>query len=384
MLIYRSKLLFIALFLLQGLSGLGQADKITFFLLRGIGREAGHWGETFPGFVRKDYPNAEFIMMDLPGAGKYHDKAALSTVEKMADFLREEHLDMIKYHKGKRVIVATSLAGNVALEWVHQYPSDFHGAILLSTSLKGICKDKERVRPEAKKQFVNIFLTNDVAEREREFLSINSNLNVGNDSLLTAWQEVQRNRPVSKMALLKQTVAGMVYKPAKTPPLVPVLLVGSKADKIVEEACFESVAKAIDADLVLHETAGHGIPIDAPEWLAQVSNTWIEEKAIPIGLTNDVDSMQVQTRTSHNGLFPMRKVDRRLDNSLRSSEELLALTGKAVTDSWKWVDDGFDWIGRFTKEVKVRDPKQRKQLQQISKQLKEEQKQLKKEDASSL
>ena len=79
---------------------------------------------------------------------------------------------------------------------------------------------------------------------------------MGNDSLLTAWQGVQQARPVSKGALLKQTVAGMLYKPSKEAPEVPVLLVGSKADKIVAQECFESVAETLGGDLILHETAG--------------------------------------------------------------------------------------------------------------------------------
>ena len=176
-------------------------ERVTFFLLRGIGRESGHWGNTFTNYVKNQIPSAQFVLMDLPGAGRYYNKPALSTIEKMADFLRTEHLTLMDSLEGKKVIVATSLAGNVALEWVMQYPGDFQGAILLSTSLKRICKGKERVQPEAKKQFVNIFLTDDIKEREKEFLSINSNLNVGNDSLLNAWENIQKLRPVAKGAL---------------------------------------------------------------------------------------------------------------------------------------------------------------------------------------
>ena len=356
-----------------------QGDSITFFLLRGIGREAGHWGDVYPGYVKQHFPGAQFVMMDLPGAGKYHDKSALPTVEKMADFLREEHLGMVNEVNGKRVIVATSLAGNVALEWIHQYPGDFHGAILLSTSLKGICKAKDRVRPEAKKQFVNIFLTNDIAEREKEFLSINSNLNVGNDSLLTAWQGVQQARPVSKGALLKQTVAGMLYKPSKEVPEVPVLLVGSKADKIVGQECFESIAETLGGDLILHETAGHGIPIDAPQWLAEVSTTWISENAVPFEYTGTKESEVIKTRTKDNGLLAMGWMNK----SVKNSGQVFQSTGKAFTDSWEWVDDGFDWIGGFMKEVKVSDNSQKKQLKRVRKQLNQEQRQIRAEDTSS-
>jgi len=262
-------------------------DSITFFLLRGIGREAAHWGTTFPDYMRENLPNSQFIMMDLPGAGKYHDRQALASVPKMAAFLRAEYLDQITDNESKKVIVATSLAGNVALEWVNQYPQDFHGAILLSTSLKGVCKSNERVKPEAKKQFVNIFLAEDPKEREEEFLSINSNFNVENDSLLQAWQNVQKERPVKRSALLKQAVAGMMYTPRKSEAHVPVLLVGSKADKIVETECFVNVASAIGSDLYLHQEAGHGIPVDVPKWLADTTSVWVESKVVPYDFSDD-------------------------------------------------------------------------------------------------
>lgn len=349
-----------------------QQDALTVFLLRGIGREAGHWGDAYPRFLKSHFPTADVIFMDLPGAGKYHQQPALPTVEKMADFLRTEYFPQIDSLPGKKVIIATSLAGNVALEWITQYPCDFDGAILLSTSLKGVCKSKHRVKPAAKKEFVSIFLTNDVAEREKAFLSINSNLNIGNDSLLTAWQGIQKERPVRQGALLKQTVAGMIYQPKKSQRVIPILLIGSKADKIVDEKCLHQVADAIKSDLILHETAGHGIPVDVPHWLADTTSYWITQEVIPHVDEKEVTS--IPTREKNNGMLPMKQLDREVQKSLNGTTDLLQTTGKAFSDSWQWMDDGFDWIGKFMRLVDVKTPEQKGQLKEIRKQLKKDKK----------
>lgn len=341
---------------------------LNVFLLRGIGREAGHWGRTYPDLLKYHFPNAQIKLMDLPGAGKYHAQPALPTVEKMADFLRHEYLPQIDSLPGKKVIVATSLAGNVALEWITTYPHDFDGAILLSTSLKGICKSKYRVKPSAKRQFVSIFLTKDIAEREKAFLSINSNLNTENDSLLIAWQGIQGLRPVSQGALLKQTVAGMIYRPGKNERQTPILLIGSKADKIVDESCFHKVAAAINSDLILHETAGHGIPIDVPHWLADTTSYWIEEEVMP--RERPAATKHIVTRNKENGVLPMPWLDRGINSTLDN-------TGKAFTESWHWMDDGINWIGKFMKEVDVNTPDQKQQLKVLRKKARSERKQMK-------
>ena len=352
-------------------------ERVTFFLLRGIGRESGHWGNTFTNYVKNQIPSAQFVLMDLPGAGRYYNKPALSTIEKMADFLRTEHLTLMDSLEGKKVIVATSLAGNVALEWVMQYPGDFQGAILLSTSLKRICKGKERVQPEAKKQFVNIFLTDDIKEREKEFLSINSNLNVGNDSLLNAWENIQKLRPVAKGALLKQTVAGMVYKPRRAEPTIPVLLIGSKTDKIVAETCFRKVAKALNGDLYLHEHAGHGIPVDVPQWLADTTSYWTLNNVLSYYPPDSI-STDVTTRDKDNGLFPVKWLDNGVSSVGQVSTQAYKGTEQVFTDSWQWMDDSISWIGKFTRILHVKDKQQKNQFKALRKTIRQQKKSRKK------
>ena len=196
----------------------------------------------------------------------------------MAEFLDQTYGSKIQTHSGEHILLATSLAGNVALEWAHQNPGRFDGLILVGTSLKRICKKKDRVQPEAKKEFVDIFLTQDIALREARFLAINSNHHTRDDSLLQAWIGIQQERPVSRTALAKQTIAGALYTPPTNPPKLPILVVGSEKDKIVRPACICAVQKHLNASLQMHQSAGHGVPIDAPIWLADQIFNWVDQE----------------------------------------------------------------------------------------------------------
>ena len=145
---------------------------------------------------------------------------------------------------------------------------------MVGTSLRKVCKKKDRVQPDAKKEFVDIFLTDDITSREERFLAINSNHHVGDDSLLQAWVEIQERRPVKRMALAKQTIAGAFYHPPQQGPALPILMVGSEKDKIVKPECICAVQKHLNADLAMHASSGHGVPIDAPIWLADQVSSW--------------------------------------------------------------------------------------------------------------
>lgn len=253
-------------------------DSLHLYLIRGIGRESGHWGHSFLQRIYANYPNSQIHFLDLPGSGQYYDRPALMSIPKMANFLDRTYGEEIQHQSGNHILLATSLAGNVAIEWAHRYPDRFSGLILVGTSLKKICKKEDRVQPEAKKEFVDIFLTQNVAQREARFLAINSNHHIRDDSLLRAWVVIQRERPVSRTALAKQTLAGALYKPPATPPKLPILVVGSEKDKIVRPECICAVQKHLNASLQMHQSAGHGVPIDAPIWLADQISSWVDQE----------------------------------------------------------------------------------------------------------
>ena len=254
-------------------------NSVNIYLLRGIGREAAHWSPEFLNRLKMYYPSSKLILLDLPGAGKFFQLPAKWSIPAMAEFLEEAYQDSLGKYTGTNYLMASSLAGNVALEWVSRYPDNFSGLALVGSSLKGVCIGKKRVQPDAKKGFVDIFLTHDIADREAKFLAINSNLHTQDDSLLMEWIHIQKLRRVRRATLLRQTVAGMIYRGPRYIPQIPIAVMGSESDKIVHPDCICKVSDHLHADLFMHPTSGHGIPIDAPIWLADSFAQWIEKQS---------------------------------------------------------------------------------------------------------
>lgn len=272
--------LFLPALSLAQVSKMETDDSIHVFLLRGLGRESAHWGHRFRQTLRQQMPQARIHLLDLPGAGQWYDQPVPMSIEQMAHFMHAHHPDTLK---GPKILLATSLAGMVAVEWTAQYPDDFDQLVLVSASLRGICTSDERVKVPAKAKFVDIFLTFNLIKREQKFIDINSNYHTDSDSLLKAWINIQEKHPVGRFKMMQQTLAAMRYRSTVAPTL-PTLVVGSYGDQIVASTCACKVRAYVGGELRMHPFAGHGIPLDEPAWLAEELVYWLNTQQ---GLQND-------------------------------------------------------------------------------------------------
>ena len=147
--------------------------------------------------------------------------------------------------------------------------------------------------------FIKIFLTKDPVKRERAFIEINSNTFAAKDSLLDKWVAIQLQRPVKSLKLAKQTLAGAFYKTPEKAPEIPIMLLGSKADRILGYECLCRVADYLQADLAVHETAGHALPLDAPVWLADTLGVWINDRILSPNKATMTVSIKTATSSSN-------------------------------------------------------------------------------------
>ena len=251
-------------------------DTLNIFLLRGLTRESGHWGQNFTENLLREFPNAKLSFLDLPGSGIYNNERANLTVNGMMEFMREREIENITNRIGKNIIMATSLGGMVAVEWVDKHPGDFQGLVMISSSFKGICRMDERAKKEVRKEMFAVMFENDMQLREEMLLRINSNDSVNFCANLDEWIDVQDRRPMTRVNILRQTIAGMRYSAPKHRPEVPILIIGSKGDRLVSETCITKVHHEFGGELVWHQTSGHGVPIDAPEWLVSSVKIWVD------------------------------------------------------------------------------------------------------------
>ena len=249
--------------------------KLNIYLIRGLTRESGHWGD-FVNLLESQLPEAKIHLMDLPGAGIYHKTKAPSSLKKMVDFMRKDIIDTINPEE-HNIVFATSLAGMLATEWTINYKNDFDGLIMVNSSFKGICSTNERANKSVRGDMLRILLTNNIKKRERLIIKVNSNKSEMVDKLLDAWVLIQKKRKMSRMNIFRQTLAGMRYNLNGQKPEIPILVIGSKGDRMVSPSCIEKIHNHFGGDLIWHPTSGHGLPLDEPEWLSKTVSNWSRE-----------------------------------------------------------------------------------------------------------
>lgn len=92
-----------------------QANR--WLLLRGLGREAGHW-DGFPDKLKALGQEVEFL--DLPGAGTEFARPSPLTIAETVEDLRRRRASNVPVG-----VIAISLGGMVALDWAARYPLGF-------------------------------------------------------------------------------------------------------------------------------------------------------------------------------------------------------------------------------------------------------------------
>lgn len=243
----------------------------TWVLLRGLAREARHWGG-FGAQLQRELPGREVVVaLDLPGNGALWRERSPLRVEAMVEAARRElaHLP----HRPPYVLVALSLGGMVALHWAGLERRKIQGCVLINSSLGGMSPFWHRLRPAAYPVLARILLARDAAEREARILGLTSNLPVA-EMTARLWARYAQEAPVHRANALRQLTAAARFRSRIGPPPVPTLLLASEQDRLVSCACSRALGNAWDAPLALHPTAGHDLPLDDPQWVVDRILAW--------------------------------------------------------------------------------------------------------------
>lgn len=241
-----------------------------FVLLRGLWREARHWGE-FPGHLQQQFPGALISMPDIPGNGLRNQEISPDTIAGMTDALRQQ----VDLRQPVRLI-ALSMGGMIAIDWMTRYPAEIEAAVLINTSAKPLSPFYHRLRWAAYAHVLHL-LFHSRAEREADILRLTSNHHSQDGKLLENWRQWQRQNPVSPANARNQLLAAMKFS-VTAQPNQPVLVVTSRADRLVDYRCSRRLAQTWNADYVEHESAGHDLPLDEPECLVQRIKQWSDKR----------------------------------------------------------------------------------------------------------
>lgn len=241
-------------------------SQYNWILVRGLSRQTKHWG-VFPEKLAQETGN-NVITLELPGVGIKNDIPAKTSIRENVEHLRLELEELKEQHPGEWGIIAVSLGGMIAMEWCSVYPEDFKHMIVLNSSAGNLSSPFKRLQPEAIKTIAGLFFKSDLEYRERKVLELTTNIADINDDLVKRWADINRERPITRESFLRQLFAAAKFRvPSNVGPKA--LVVISKADKLCNPSCPMKLADHLKASSTFHDTAGHDIALDAPDWLAK-------------------------------------------------------------------------------------------------------------------
>ena len=247
---------------------------MKWLLLRGLVREQRHWGDfknNFETDLRKADPSAEGYTIDFAGFGTEAHRRSPFTIAKIVQDTRERWL---KYGGGEWGLFAMSLGGMVALEWCSQFPEDFKKLVLVNSSVNRLSPFYHRMKPSNYKTVFSFLAKESMLEREEKMLKMTTNLT---DHALRRRAEHQASfaLPVKNVDSFAQLMAALRFRPPQKIK-VPILVLSSLGDQLVDSSCSEAIAQYYGAQILKHPTANHDLPLDAPEWVGEQVQNWLQ------------------------------------------------------------------------------------------------------------
>ena len=242
-------------------------------LLRGLTREARHWGG-FPQQFGAAFPGAPVICLDLPGNGKLNGQDSLPSVEAMADYCHAE-IARLGIARPCRVL-AMSLGAMVAVAWAQRHPNDLVAAVLINTSLRPFSPFHHRLRPSNYPRLLRLFgLPASGRLIETAILQMTTQLQRNPAATIDEWLQWRKENPVSRRNALKQLLAAARYRAPWQRPLANLLLLGGAGDQLVDSRCSLQLAAQWAAPVMLHPAAGHDLPLDDEAWVLAQIRRWL-------------------------------------------------------------------------------------------------------------
>ena len=243
---------------------------MNWVLLRGLMREARHWGG-FPAQLQQAFPDATIITPDLPGNGRLWRERSPTRIEDMVEHCRTTLRGL--GHTPPYHLLALSLGGMVAKCWSEAHPEEVPAMVLINTSMRPYNPFHHRLRPATYPTLIRMALESDPARREETILRLTSARGAAPD-VLAAWSGYAREYPVSRVNVLRQLLAAARFRANGAPVTTQVLLLASNGDRLVNPRCSHTLAHAWGAKLALHSQTGHDLPLDDAIWLVEQLRGW--------------------------------------------------------------------------------------------------------------
>jgi pimeloyl-ACP methyl ester carboxylesterase len=244
----------------------------NWILLRGLARESAHWGCFVP-LLQSTFPDARITTLDLPGTGRFYHGESPNDIKAIAQLVRGHGYELGLLQQPV-TLLALSLGGMVAWEWLHNSPEECCGAALVSVSFAGLNPFYERLRWQSYGDFFPLLMERNHDKRELAIAQLVNNNRALDAQIACAWAQIQKQRPISLRTMFNQLLAAATYQPNLAKPSQPILLLNAKGDRLVAPSCSENIQKKWDLELRTHPWAGHDLTVDDGAWVALQLKDW--------------------------------------------------------------------------------------------------------------
>lgn len=249
----------------------------TWLLLRGLTRESRHWGE-FPQQLALKL-GVETVCVDLPGNGQLAHQPSPTDLAETLTSVRCQLADCGR--QGPFTLVAMSMGAMLGCLWAARYPTELAGAVLINTSMRPFSAWYRRLRTHNYPRLLNMAISGAGEAWEANVLRMTSRRfdpeAEDGQRLLRLWLQVARSAPVTRVNAWRQLRAALGYSAPQRAPEVPLLLLSSVGDQLVDPRCSVAVADAWSLPHQRHPWAGHDLPLDAPDWVIAQIRVWQNE-----------------------------------------------------------------------------------------------------------
>ncbi len=249
---------------------LDKNDKETLIvLLRGLSRDSFHWAG-FDKNLEEAVLGSKVLSLDLPGFGsrvKENSPLSISKISKSV-LNKSEIKNFDSYNK--RLIIGLSLGGMVALDDVLKNKEKWTHCVLLNASQKSKTPFWRRFNLKKLPSFLfGILFSGKFFEKTAYIATINNPKNLEKE--VREWIAHRKDFPFLRRSVLKQLLAGSRFRLKETDRSsvkeVKSIVLTSKADRLVSYKSSEKIAQLLNWPIDHHQSAGHDLTYDDPEWV---------------------------------------------------------------------------------------------------------------------
>jgi pimeloyl-ACP methyl ester carboxylesterase len=244
----------------------------TWIFLRGLTRSSFHW----LGFEKKfkeHFRLEQVLTPDLAGNGVLYEEISNTNIDLAVEQIRSTIPENILSTK-KVGVFAISMGAMVGTRWAEMYPNEISHLILVNSSFSSLSPFYKRLQAKNYPRLIRNFIWATPEKIERFIMTTTSNFEEKWKPYFSEIVEFHKKHPVTLANFIRQLkMAGKANFFQK--PRAQVLILASKNDRLVHYSCSQDIAKCWQAvKIEIHPTAGHDLPLDAPEWILEQTSDW--------------------------------------------------------------------------------------------------------------